>query len=146
MKIAKVLGRHKLRISQENRRNFGLYGYRPKTAREMARKRSAGNRIAHTIDSWVKEQGTELINLQWSTEQIAQKLPVSHKTLYQHVYTSKCQSGDWQQPQTGHPDGTGAQKRICSHSEGFKQYIRAGGLYEQQSAQSFQGQGKNPDL
>ena len=31
---------------------------------------------------WVAEQAASLLKLQWSPEQIAGKLPVSHETLY----------------------------------------------------------------
>ena len=35
----------------------------------------------------------ERLNLQWSPEQIAASLPVSHETIYQHVYADKAQGG-----------------------------------------------------
>jgi IS30 family transposase len=31
--------------------------------------------------------------MQWSPEQIAARLPISHETLYQHVYADKAQGG-----------------------------------------------------
>ena len=34
------------------------------------------------------------LRLQWSSEQVASKLPVSHETLYQHVYADKTQGGN----------------------------------------------------
>jgi IS30 family transposase len=34
-----------------------------------------------------------LLGLQWSPEQIAGKQPVSHETLYSHVYTNKVNGG-----------------------------------------------------
>jgi len=34
-----------------------------------------------------------LLQIQWSPEQIASKLPISHETLYQHVYADKAQGG-----------------------------------------------------
>jgi len=39
----------------------------------------------------VKEQASALLRLQWSPEQVASRLPVSHETLYQHVYADKTQ-------------------------------------------------------
>ena len=43
---------------------------------------------------WVKEQASALLRLQWSPEQVASRLPVSHETLYQHVYADKTQGGN----------------------------------------------------
>ena len=37
----------------------------------------------------VEEQASELLRLQWSPDQIASKLPVSHESLYLHVYSDK---------------------------------------------------------
>lgn len=91
--IAQLLGRHKSTISREVRRNAGFRGYRPKQACELALKRSESSRNASTIAPSVKEQVNALLQLQWSPEQIAGKLPVSHETLYQHVYADKSQGG-----------------------------------------------------
>lgn len=91
--IAELLGRHKSTISRELLRNAGFRGYRPKQACEMALKRSESSRNASTTAPWVKEQANVLLQLQWSPEQIAGKLPVSHETLYQHVYADKRQGG-----------------------------------------------------
>ena len=82
--IAKLLDRHKSTISRELSRNRGLKGYRPKQACATAAKRSEKSRNAATMLPWVAEQAACLLKLQWSPEQIAGKLPVSHETLYQH--------------------------------------------------------------
>lgn len=87
--IAQLLGRNKSTISRELRRNSGFRGYRPKQACELAHSRSESSRNARTIAPWVKEQAKTLLALQWSPEQIAGKLPISHETLYQHVYAEK---------------------------------------------------------
>lgn len=91
--IAQLLGRDKSTISRELRRNTGNRGYRPKQACEMALHRSKACRNARIIAPWVKEQASALLALQWSPEQIAGKLPVSHETLYLHVYADKAQGG-----------------------------------------------------
>jgi IS30 family transposase len=65
----------------------------PKQACELALKRSESSRNARTIAPSVKEQVNALLQLQWSPEQIAGKLAVSHETLYQHVYADKSQGG-----------------------------------------------------
>jgi len=91
--IAKLLDRHKSTISRELSRNRGLKGYRPKQACATATKRSEKSRNAATMLPWVAEQAACLLKLQWSPEQIAGKLPVSHETLYQHVYSDKARGG-----------------------------------------------------
>ncbi|MDH4449487.1 MAG: IS30 family transposase [Rhodoferax sp.] len=91
--IADLLGRSKSTISRELRRNAGSRGYRPKQACELSRERAQGSRNAAVVAPWVKQQANALLNLQWSPEQIAGKLPVSHETLYQHVYADKAQGG-----------------------------------------------------
>ncbi len=92
--IAQLIGRHKSTISRELRRNCCFRGYRPHQACELALKRSELCRNASTIAPWVKEQANSFLQLQWSPEQIAGKLPVSHETLYQHVYADKTHGGD----------------------------------------------------
>jgi IS30 family transposase len=59
----------------------------------LSRERAQGSRNAATVAPWVKQQANALLELQWSPEQIAGKLPVSHETLYQHVYADKAQGG-----------------------------------------------------
>lgn len=92
--IASLIGRHKSTISRELRRNAGSRGYRPKQASELAIERSEQSRNACTVAPWVKEQASALLRLQWSPEQVASRLPVSHETLYQHVYADKTQGGN----------------------------------------------------
>jgi len=91
--IADLLNRSKSTISRELRRNAGGRGYRPKQACELSRQRAQGSRNAALLAPWVKEQATVLLQLQWSPEQIEGKLPVSHETLYQHVYAEKAGGG-----------------------------------------------------
>ena len=91
---AAQLGRHKSTISRELSRNEGLRGYRPKQACELALARSLGSRNAQQVDAWVKQEADLLLGMQWSPEQIAGKLPVSHETLYLHVYEDKAKGGN----------------------------------------------------
>jgi IS30 family transposase len=91
--IARLLGRDKSTISRELRRNAGCRGYRAKQACELACKRSESSRNANMLAPWVKEQASALLRLQWSPEQIASKLPVSHESLYLHVYADKAHGG-----------------------------------------------------
>ena len=91
--IAKVLDRNKSTISRELSRNTGYRGYRPKQACEMYADRAQKSRNASTVAAWVKEQANALLRVQWSPEQIASQLPISHETVYQHVYADKAQGG-----------------------------------------------------
>ena len=91
--IAKLLDRHKSTISREISRNRGLKGYRAKKVCATAAKRSEKSRNAATMLPWVDEQAACLLKLQWSPDHIAGKLPVSHETLYQHVYSDKARGG-----------------------------------------------------
>jgi IS30 family transposase len=91
--IAQLLGRDKSTISRELRRNAGCRGYRAKQASELACKRAESSRNASKLAPWLKEQAGELLRLQWSPEQIAGKLPVSHESLYLHVYADKAHGG-----------------------------------------------------
>jgi IS30 family transposase len=91
--IAKVLDRNKSTISRELSRNTRSRGYRPKQACEMSADRAQNSRNASTVAPWVKEQANALLRVQWSPEQIASQLPISHETVYQHVYADKAQGG-----------------------------------------------------
>jgi IS30 family transposase len=96
--IAQILGRHKSTISREVLRNSGLRGYRPKQAQILCQHRSLASRNALQIDPTTRALVAERLNLQWSPEQIAGWLPVSHETIYQHVYADKVQGGElWKQ-------------------------------------------------
>jgi IS30 family transposase len=94
-KIAQLLGHDKSMISRELRRNAGCRGYRAKQACELSCKRSESSRNANTLAPWVKERANALLRLPWSPEQIAGKLPVSHESLYLHVYADKAHGGTW---------------------------------------------------
>ena len=76
--IASLIRLHKSKISSELRCNAGCRGYKAKQTCELACKRSESSRNASTLAPWVKEQASALLRLQWSPEQIAGKLPVSH--------------------------------------------------------------------
>lgn len=95
--IAEHLGRHRSTINRELNRNSGQRGYRPKQAGELAAERAQGSRNAVRIGTDVLTQANAYLALQWSPVQIAGKLPLSHETLYQHVYADKHHGGNlWQ--------------------------------------------------
>ncbi len=92
-KIAQLLGRHKSSISRELSRNTGNRGYRPQQADQRYRERAQSSRNARRVDETTRALVAERLKLQWSPEQIAASLPISHETIYQHVYADKAQGG-----------------------------------------------------
>ena len=91
--ISQVLGRHKSTISREVSRNSGLRGYRPKQADLFCQQRAQSSRNAAQIDDSTLDLVAKQLGLQWSPEQIAASLPISHETIYQHVYADKARGG-----------------------------------------------------
>ena len=87
--IAKNLGRSTSTISREIVRNKGGRGYRPKQADRLAQERSVGSRNARRIEPDVLKAAFDRIAEQLSPEQVAAELPISHETLYQHIYADK---------------------------------------------------------
>ena len=59
----------------------------------MSADRAQNSRNANTVPAWVNDQAQLLLQLQWSPEQIASKLPISHETVYLRVYADKAQGG-----------------------------------------------------
>ncbi len=93
-KIASILGRHKSTISRELKLGSGLCSYRPKQACALAAKRAKSSRNATQIAPWVLDMASYMLNLQWSPEQIAGKLPISHETLYLRIYADQAHKGE----------------------------------------------------
>ena len=91
--IAEQLGRHKSTISREVCRNEVRSGDRTLQEYELALDRSHGNRDALETEPGAKGKAVVQWGLQWSPEQIADKLPVSHEPLYIHVYVDKPKGG-----------------------------------------------------
>ena len=91
--IARLLGRHRSTISREIERGRGGPGYRAEQACSKAQERSQGSRNARRVQPWVWPEVAFYLRIEWSPEQIANKLPVSHETVYQHVYADKANGG-----------------------------------------------------
>lgn len=91
--IARLLGRSPGTISREIKRGSGQRGYRAEQACNKAKERSLGSRNAKRIVPWVWAEVAFYLDVQWSPEQIANKLPISHETVYQHVYADKAKGG-----------------------------------------------------
>ncbi len=96
--IAKVLSRHPSTISREIRRNIGGRGYRPIQAERRASRRLRAKsqpRISAALWDLVRD----LIQQQWSPEQISGWLRVthneriSHEWIYQYILENKRKGG-----------------------------------------------------
>lgn len=92
--ISVNLGRHKSTISREISRNSGLRGYRPRQACLVAADRAMKSRNARKIthSDWLRVE--DYLKDQWSPEQIASEVPMSHETIYRHVYADKAAGGE----------------------------------------------------
>ena len=91
--IARLLGRHRSTISRELGRGRGLRGYRAEQACSKASERAKKSRNARRVDAKVWADVSFYLGLQWSPEQIASKLEVSHESVYLHVYANKAAGG-----------------------------------------------------
>jgi len=91
--IAANLKRSKSTISREIARNSGFRGYRTRQASLLAEDRSINSRNARQIDpsDWLSVE--IYLESQWSPEQIAAEVPVSHETIYRHIYADKAFGG-----------------------------------------------------
>ncbi len=91
--IARLLGRHRSTISRELSRGRGQRGYRAEQACCKAAERAQSSRNARRIDAKVWADVAFYLGVQWSPEQIASKLEVSHESVYLHVYANKAAGG-----------------------------------------------------
>lgn len=91
--IARLLGRHRSTISRELSRGRGQRGYRAEQACRKAAERAQRSRNARRLEAAVFSDVALYLGLQWSPEQIADKLAISHESVYQHVYADKAAGG-----------------------------------------------------
>ena len=91
--IARVLGRSRSTISRELARGRGGRGYRAEQACCKAQERAKASRNARRIAAWVWREVAICLGVQWSPEQIAGRLCISHESIYLHVYADKAQGG-----------------------------------------------------
>jgi IS30 family transposase len=97
--IAYLIGVHKSTISRELKRNSGLRGYRPQQAQQQANSRKKNSRKKIRFTQAVKQRVEFYIKQDWSPEQIsgylasAEDIPISHETIYQHIWTDKRNGG-----------------------------------------------------
>lgn len=97
--IAKEIKVHRSTVWREIRRNSTPYRYNPSRAIRVTRERhqeKAKHRIDHEM--WAKVE--RLLGLEWSPEQISERLKlegcgrVSHETIYLYIYRNKADGGD----------------------------------------------------
>ena len=86
--------RHKATISREIARNSDLRGYRTLQASLLAEERACNSHNARHIDQSDWLSAVKHLKKQLSPEQISAAVPISHKTLYRHIYTDKALGGD----------------------------------------------------
>lgn len=92
--IAALMNRHPSTISRELSRNSGQRGYRPRQAQRFCDERGINSCNARRIAPAVWEEVQARLRLQYSPEQVAAKLPISHETVYQRIYADKHSGGD----------------------------------------------------
>jgi IS30 family transposase len=92
--IARLLGRIRRTISRELVRGRGQHGYRAEQACAKASDRAKNSRNALRVQPKVWAEVNFYLGIQWSTEQIAGKVAVSHESVYLNVYANKAAGGD----------------------------------------------------
>ncbi len=92
--IARLLGRSRSTISRELSRGRGQRGYRAEQACAKASERAQRSRNARRVDPKVWADVDFYLGIEWSPEQIAAKVAVSHECVYLHVYADKAAGGD----------------------------------------------------
>ena len=97
--IAREIKVHRSTISREIGRNGqGRWRYNPSRAIRAAREKHRDKR-KHRIDEVTWARVESLLELEWSPEQISERLKlegsptVSHETIYRHVYQNKQEGG-----------------------------------------------------
>jgi IS30 family transposase len=93
IEIARILGRHKSTVSREFSRGSGRRGYRLCQALNLSDERSKCSSNAASIDEQILIQVPSPLSLQWSPEQFASRLPISHEAIYQEIYADKVIGG-----------------------------------------------------
>ena len=91
--IAQDIGYSTSTVHREIARNGGGAGYDAKFAQQRASRRAARSRNARTIAAKTWHAVDYYVSLAHSPEQIADMLPISHETIYRHVYRDKKAGG-----------------------------------------------------
>lgn len=91
--IAQAIGRSSSTISRELRRNRSKRGYRPKRAQTLSDQRAQSSRNAKRISPETINVAVKYLHDEWSPEQIAAALPISHTTVYNRIRADKDHGG-----------------------------------------------------
>ena len=92
--IARLPGRHRHNISRELCRGPGQRGHRAEQACGKASERAKHSPNARRVDATVWSSVAFYLARQWSPEQNADKVGVSHACVYLYVYANKAAGGD----------------------------------------------------
>ena len=92
--IARLLDRHRSTLSREISRGRGQHGYHARQACIKSSQRAVHSRNARMIQASTWADAAFYLGLQWSPEQIAARLAVSHESIYLHVYANKAAGGN----------------------------------------------------
>jgi len=98
--ISKLIGKHRSSVYRELSRNPSEGGYFPDTADILSRNRKVEAASITSIDESTKKWVIEKLLLQWSPEQISNRMKlelgntVSHEWIYQMVYDDRKSGGD----------------------------------------------------
>lgn len=87
--IAQQLSRHESTIRREIKRNSGESGYRAIQAHVTSSVRSINCRNAARVPAYLWTRVEAFLSVQHSPEQIASYLPISHESIYQHIYRDR---------------------------------------------------------
>ncbi len=91
--IAQGIGYSKSAVYREIARNRGGASYEAKFAQQRASRRAVRSRNARTIEPATWQAVDHYVLLAHSPEQIADKLAISHETIYRHIYRDKKSGG-----------------------------------------------------
>jgi transposase, IS30 family len=98
--IARQLNRHRSTVNRELKRNSHEHGYFANTADKVSKARKVEASSIQRIDVDTKQWVTEKIHLQWSPEQISNRMElelgegVSHEWIYQFIYQDRKEGGE----------------------------------------------------
>lgn len=93
--IAQGIGYNKSTVYREIANNGGGAGYDAKFAQQRASKRAARSRNALTISPMTWHRVDHYLLSEQSPEQIADKLDISHESIYRYIYRDKKAGGCW---------------------------------------------------
>ncbi len=91
--IAQGIGVHKSTVYRELDNNGGGAGYEARFAQQRADKRALNSRNAATIEDATWHGVEQYLMIEHSPEQIADKLALSHESIYRYIYRNKKAGG-----------------------------------------------------